>query len=279
MFIPINLKGIYKLEQLYYIATKYYFAFESSKGLNSKMKWNWFFTISLAVIFLGMFCLIYYLLATGSSSTQKLSSSAGLIISEVAFLLSFTSLQEKKKKLILEKNGEKGDGKRALFRAKRKWLLKEVGIKNTEFFETAEQYEKMLKYYFERKTPYENYWQTFFSNLFSDSSKARILSLFIFLISICFLLVMKGVSDSKLFFELLEPNNLISGFFLILLFSFGLHVFIETVKALIRLIGLINSIISIRFENKRSESDEVLRVFIKDLFLLSRLDNRIKVAN
>lgn len=181
--------------------------------------------------------------------------------------------------MILEKHGEKGGDKRALFRAKRKWLLKELGINSTEFFATAEQYEKMLKFYFERKTPYENYWQTFLSNLFSDSSKARILSLFIFLMSICFLLVLKGVTNSEVFFEIFELNNLFTGFFLILFISFGLHVFIETVKALIRLIGSINSIIIIQFENKRSESDEVLRVFIKDLLLLSRLDNRIKVVN
>ena len=267
------------MEQLFHIATRYYFAFESSKGLNFKMKRNWFFTIALAPLFLGMCFLTFYLLIIESSTTQKWLGIAALFFSEFAFLFSFTSLQEKKKKLILEKHGEKSGDKRALFRAKRKWLLKELGIKSTEFFVTAEQYEKMLKYYFERKTPYENYWQTFFSSLFSDSSKARILSLFIFLMSICFLLVMKGVSDSEVFFELLELNNLISGFFLILLFSFGLHVFIETVKALIRLVGLINSIIIIRLESKRSESDEVLRVFIKDLLLLRRLDNKIKVVN
>lgn len=267
------------MEQLYYMATKYYFAFESSKGLNKKMKLNWLFTVISASIFIWMCGLTYYLLVTESAKTNQWFCIALLFISEFAFLFSFTSLQEKKKKLILEKHGAQGSDKRALFRAKRKWILKNLGIKRANFFDTAEQYEKMLKYYFERKTPYENYWHTFFSNLFNDSSKARILSLFIFLMSICFLLVMKGVSDSELFFELLEPNSLISGFFLILLFSFGLYVFIETLKALIRFIGLVYSMISIRFEDKRSESDEVLRVFIKDLFLLSRLDNRIKVVN
>lgn len=150
------------MEQLFHIATRYYYAFESSKGLNFKMKRNWFFTIALAPLFLGMCFLTFYLLIIESSTTQKWLGIATLFFSEFAFLFSFTSLQEKKKKLILEKHGEKSGDKRALFRAKRKWLLKELGIKSTEFFVTAEQYEKMLKYYFERKTPYENYWQTFF---------------------------------------------------------------------------------------------------------------------
>jgi len=200
-----------------------------------------------------------------------------MLFSEVLFLALLTKLQDAKRATIIKKYEGNLKDKFAILRVKRDWIIKNSGLKADEFFDVAEKFDKMLTLYQEKKTPYENYWANFPQKLFSESSKARVLSLIVFLMSICFLLLTKGIKDSSIIIEIIQPDNLQDLLVLTLVVAFLLFIFIEAILGFFWFIKLSATLISIQLENKRSESNEIVRIFIKDLILLSRLGNKVRL--
>jgi hypothetical protein len=198
-----------------------------------------------------------------------------MISSEVLFLALLNKLQKTKKELIIKKFNGNSKDRSSLIRIKRKWITDNTGLLPQNFFETAEKFEKIRILYIAKKSSYENYWYSFSKKLFSESSKPRILSLIVFLMSICFLILMKGTNDSSLIIELIQPENFKDFLVFVALGTFMLFLFIEAMVGLLNLIRVSFTAMTIHFDNNRSESDEVIRIFIKDLIILNRLDTKV----
>ena len=273
------------MEQLYYIATKYYFEFESIKNHKSGLKKIWAIT-GIAGLGFIIFCIMAFIDLTSAEIVAgekvqffKRLSVWFMISSEVLFLALLNKLQKTKTDLIIKKFNGDSNASSSLIRIKRTWITENTGLSPKNFFETAVKYEKMRTLYIAKKSSYENYWYSFPKKLFSESSKPRILSLIVFLMSICFLILMKGTKDSSLIIELIQPDNLKDFLAFIALGTFMLFLFIEAMVGLLNLIKASFTAMTIHFDNNRSESDEVIRIFIKDLLVLNRLDAKVTLKS
>ncbi len=260
------------MEQLFALANSYYFEFESYRRKISDLWLIWFLTILSAILFVGYtICVVSDVHDLSKTNIFLKKEPWVLLVFELVFLSLMNKLQEKKRILILKKHGESKDNPKSYLRIKRKWICENTGINNEEFFDVAKKFDEMHSLYLTRLGFFDNYGKNLIKRLYDSDSKPRILTLLIFLFSMVFLLLLKGISDNSTILSLFEYESAKFFVLYVIVFSILLFVFLETIYALLKIISISLTIFSINVENRKSQSTEIIRIFIKDLIYLHRL--------
>lgn len=227
------------------IAAKYYHEFEIHDDYSIAVLFSW---MILLILGLGFGFSGYLAFEDLISSKQKhrvaFESYAVwlMMILEILFLWYAQHMVNLKRDRVNIKLGIEEHSKVKLEDKKRNWLKRELDARPNKFLNIAKNYRESIDLAQSYRSFYEAYWLNLPSRIYHSESRARVLSLFVFLFSITFLTV-RSVDETgegaKLLFELYGSGVLFSYLFSLALVAFIIFVAIESVVLCMYLIKVV----------------------------------------
>lgn len=265
------------MDQVYIIAFDYYIYFYSYKGKLKRLR-PWFFLTSILGI--GFILSIFLSYPEGGARLQSdgemIYAFRYMVLFEALFLLSLTHLRNKRDSLVIG-DYSKFPKHLQLVLAKRRWIRKVCNKTEVEYLEFAQELRQLRDFSKISFRQGRNWYDVLGHYIYNPEAKSRIMSLFIFLMSLVSLLLIKN-SDG--FGEVLptyiDPSYRTGVVYVAVLcaFSFfaliGLYYFIQFVA---NIIGTWFAV----FSSTKGSSYRFVDVFIEDMASMQRLP-RIKIT-
>lgn len=249
------------MNQIYYIANKYYFAFESWKSIFFWSNWRLYtwLTSGLAFVYFAIHAFNYRLQYT----TNQLLAMMPMAIFEIAFFYSSMKLREHRKRLILKSiNAQTRNHYTNIDQAKKDALQKLLKTNKYEFVEKIKEIKELQSTEIGRSKPNLFTAEQIYQYIYNPEAKNRILTLLIVLATITLSLTANISERSDQVFDLLTHKG-IEWLYLIFLFYFTtIALFIS---ATFQSIPTIFAPLVIRTDGLKAKSKYTINYLIRDM--------------
>lgn len=251
------------MNQNFVIANRYYRDFEDLSGYVSFRDWR-----VLGLILSGA-CFVYSCIGFVTGVTDRQSALIGfgfIVVSEILFLLFwFFTLSLRDKRVKAKFNKKYSWNQSSLSRIKRRRLAELLGCPPQQFLEEAKVLDEILMLTEKYRGPFELTAEQLSQWIYSPESRARLLTLLVFLASAVTVLSVREEANLSSIFRFYGPADwdLIGAvyFFMILAIALSLGAAAVIFKAFI----YVAQIVSWRLDGKKSNSPHIVRYMVNDL--------------
>jgi len=257
------------MDQFYKIAYEYYFQFYSYSKYYQKLKYEFWGTLIFGVAFIfGIFVFIAETVYMKPEYFFKSYSIWAVFALEGLFLYLWAKLQRKRTNLVLD-NKKYTSAVLALVNKKKKWLKDEVGISDKDYFRYAKEFESMRDMCLRNKNTLEFDPKDLWQRIYDSNSKARILSLVVFLFSIMALVSIKSIPGPEVIFEAFSGLNWYQLLSLVFIYALMLFIVMYGSIYMIRFSSNVLNLITLAIDGDKTRSERIAGFLIRDLVRLN----------